>query len=273
MPRDLLVTVDVEQDISKYLSSSFLGLSQGVPFLLDLFKQLGIRGSFFVQGLVSDAFPEIVLEIKRRGHSIGCHGYYHLPYGERFAWDVDRDVAASTNAILRVTGDRPVMFRAVEFSLTRRLVRVLENYGFMIDSSALNNYRRSFLWGFARRALPYRPEQPYVLSKETRPKGKGKVIEVPVTENPRFPGSPLGLGFLNLRGVEQTIGALREVRSSYCTFLIHPWEAVDFPVGLKGLPDWVRTISRKDEEVLGGFLGWAKDEMDLTDFPSLISAR
>ena len=269
MDKKLLVTVDVEQDISKYLSNSFLGITEGMPFLLDLFKEVGILGTFFTQGLICDIFPEVIEEIKKRGHSTGCHGYYHVPYGERTRWDTRRDVSIAIEAIRRVSGEKPVMFRAVEFSLTRRLVRVLEDHCFLIDSSALNNYRTSSLWGLTRKRVQNIKEEPYFLLKGRRPNKQTSILEVPVTENPRLLGTPIGAGFLNSRGVEATKAAMTDVRASYCTFLIHPWEVVDFPAEIRNLPAWVRRISKRGGEALTDLLGWAVDNMASTDFQAL----
>ncbi|HWR96914.1 MAG TPA: polysaccharide deacetylase family protein, partial [Candidatus Methanoperedens sp.] len=45
--------------------------------VLDLLDEHDTRATFFVLGWVAERHPELVREIARRGHEIGCHGYGH----------------------------------------------------------------------------------------------------------------------------------------------------------------------------------------------------
>jgi peptidoglycan/xylan/chitin deacetylase (PgdA/CDA1 family) len=48
------------------------------PELLDILDIMNIKALFFCTGKNAEEFPELVHEIKSRGHIIGNHGYYHL---------------------------------------------------------------------------------------------------------------------------------------------------------------------------------------------------
>ena len=49
----------------------------GVPRLLDLFRDLGIRTTWFVPGHSVETFPEQSAAIVEAGHEVGLHGYSH----------------------------------------------------------------------------------------------------------------------------------------------------------------------------------------------------
>ena len=49
----------------------------GVPRLLDLFRDLGIRTTWFVPGHSVETFPEQSAAIIEAGHEVGLHGYSH----------------------------------------------------------------------------------------------------------------------------------------------------------------------------------------------------
>ena len=49
------------------------------PELLDALDEVGVKAAFFLTGKKAEAHPELVAEIKRRGHEIASHGYYHRP--------------------------------------------------------------------------------------------------------------------------------------------------------------------------------------------------
>lgn len=48
------------------------------PALLNALDQLNIKASFFCLGHKADTYPELIHDIRHRGHCIGNHGYNHL---------------------------------------------------------------------------------------------------------------------------------------------------------------------------------------------------
>jgi peptidoglycan/xylan/chitin deacetylase (PgdA/CDA1 family) len=48
------------------------------PELLDILDTMNVRALFFCSGNAAEKSPELVGEIKRRGHIVGNHGYKHL---------------------------------------------------------------------------------------------------------------------------------------------------------------------------------------------------
>jgi peptidoglycan-N-acetylglucosamine deacetylase len=83
------------------------------PRVLDLLDRYGARASFFCIGQRAAAYPEIVRDIVRRGHSVENHSHRHshafafyLPYALR------REIGDAQAAIESITGTRPRFFRA-----------------------------------------------------------------------------------------------------------------------------------------------------------------
>ncbi len=80
--------------------------------ILDILKAHGIQATFFVNGKLVERFPNIVARIHREGHALGNHTYSHpclrLKSRKRIAWEIDR----TQEAIERVTGVRPKVFRS-----------------------------------------------------------------------------------------------------------------------------------------------------------------
>ena len=48
------------------------------PWILDFLDQRGLKATFFIVGEQGERHPELLDDIKRRGHQIGNHGYRHL---------------------------------------------------------------------------------------------------------------------------------------------------------------------------------------------------
>jgi peptidoglycan/xylan/chitin deacetylase (PgdA/CDA1 family) len=83
------------------------------PRVLDLLDRHRARASFFCIGEKAAAFPELVKEIARRGHSVENHSHRH---SSAFAFygpgRLRREVDAAQAAIAGITGRAPAFFRA-----------------------------------------------------------------------------------------------------------------------------------------------------------------
>ena len=64
----------------KTLSVWRYGTQRGVERLLGLFRELGVRSSWFVPGIVAEENPQHIASILTDGHEISCAGYRHQDY-------------------------------------------------------------------------------------------------------------------------------------------------------------------------------------------------
>lgn len=136
------------------------GPKVGVRRILDILDRAGVRSTFFVPGFTADLHPSAVRDIAAAGHEIANHGYHHLrPAGlsrEEQITELDR----GSDAIARVTGQRPVGFRAPMWDLSWELPELLAERGFLYDSSLMDD------------DVPYRID--------TGAAGSGSLIEIPI---------------------------------------------------------------------------------------------
>lgn len=141
----------------------------GTPKMLELFRQLGLRATFFLTGWSVDAHPAMAESILRDGHEIGHHGYHHLlpdPGVSHIAEELDRGF----EALKRRLGVVPRGYRAPAGEFTRELQAALVARGIVYTSSFRDDVR------------PYR----HVLAD-----GSPGPIELPVT--PSYDDWMLGL--------------------------------------------------------------------------------
>jgi peptidoglycan/xylan/chitin deacetylase (PgdA/CDA1 family) len=98
------------------------------PRTLELLDALGMKATFFVLGSLVEAHPELVGEIRRRGHGVGLHGYHHrhhLLHGPRW---VRRDTEAAL-AALAGAGVRPRWYRPPYGQLSAATVLEARRHG------------------------------------------------------------------------------------------------------------------------------------------------
>ncbi len=83
------------------------------PRVLDLLDRYQARASFFCIGQKAAAFPELVREIARRGHSVENHSYRHSSAFAFYGFGrLRREVDSAQAAISGVAGRQPAFFRA-----------------------------------------------------------------------------------------------------------------------------------------------------------------
>jgi peptidoglycan-N-acetylglucosamine deacetylase len=145
-PLRVAITVDFEPDCPPYLSSTFRGIEEGAPRLLDLFDGEAIRATYFTTSEVAERYPASVRAFIHAGHELACHGVTHTAFDrldERTArWEITHSAR-----VLREFAEVG-SFRAPYLRFPEPYVRLLEESEFSIDSS-LAKYKRSY---HARRA-------------------------------------------------------------------------------------------------------------------------
>jgi peptidoglycan-N-acetylglucosamine deacetylase len=83
------------------------------PRVLDLLDSYQARASFFCIGEKAAAFPDLLREIVRRGHSVENHSQHHRHNFAFFGFaGLRREVDAAQAAIAGIAGRAPVFFRA-----------------------------------------------------------------------------------------------------------------------------------------------------------------
>lgn len=83
------------------------------PHVLDILARHHAHASFFCVGAKADAYPQLVEEIGKRGHSLENHSYSHSPtFAFWSAGRLQRDIERAQFAISRSAQRPPCFFRA-----------------------------------------------------------------------------------------------------------------------------------------------------------------
>jgi peptidoglycan/xylan/chitin deacetylase (PgdA/CDA1 family) len=82
------------------------------PRVLDLLAERGAKATFFVVGRKAEAHPAIVRRMHEEGHELGIHSWRHDRFLTlRTPRHVKEDLVKCLDAIERITGERPGLFR------------------------------------------------------------------------------------------------------------------------------------------------------------------
>jgi peptidoglycan/xylan/chitin deacetylase (PgdA/CDA1 family) len=106
-----------------------------LPRILDALEELGLRATFFVEGLNAELYPEALLEIASRGHELGYHGWRHEYWPDLSPSSEARALERGVHK-MHDLGIRPRGFRPPGGRLTPSSPELLDNLGFTHCSPA-----------------------------------------------------------------------------------------------------------------------------------------
>lgn len=114
------------------------GMRRGLARMVSMLDRLGIRGSFFVPGVVAEENPDLLPGLVARGHEIALHGYYHELAADitdnQFTEALERSIAL----FVEQTGQRPAGFRSPAWEMTPHMLAELRRLG-LWDSSLMGH--------------------------------------------------------------------------------------------------------------------------------------
>jgi len=132
-----------ERTTPAMLNRGEYGARVGVPRLLDLLGRYGIRATFFVPGHTVESFPAEVEAILAGGHEVAHHSYAHVdPSGQ--SPDEERADMEHALAVLKGIGVRPLGYRSPSADLSAVTLELVEELGFVYDSSLMTDDYRPF---------------------------------------------------------------------------------------------------------------------------------
>jgi polysaccharide deacetylase family protein (PEP-CTERM system associated) len=188
--------------------------------VLDLFDELGVKGTFFILGWVAERYPRLVQEIARRGHPTASHSYWHRLVYNLTPEEFRSDTLRSKDLIEQAAGQPAIGYRAPSFSITARsawALDILTELGFAYDSSIFP-VKHDFY------GVPNAPRAPFQVSTPS-----GPIVEFPMStfrvgNSPNLPVA--GGGYLRMLPYWYTrMGVHRACREGLPIIsYIHPWE-------------------------------------------------
>ena len=82
--------------------------------ILDILKEYGVVATFFVVGINAETYPDLIRRANEEGHEIGNHTYNHYHVAKLSDQALREDIEACGNAIEKITGKPPKLFRPPE---------------------------------------------------------------------------------------------------------------------------------------------------------------
>lgn len=187
--------------------------------ILDLCAAAGVKGTFFVLGIVAEAYPALVGRIRDAGHEVASHGHDHRPVHAMTPASFRADLRRARAAIEAACGTPIVGYRAPDFSISAAAFwafEVLAEEGYRYDSSL-------FPWKGPRYGVPEAFDAPFLVRTRA-----GDLLELPLAVSTRLGRRipAVGGGYFRLFPYAWHRDAIRRLnrRGHPVTAYFHPYE-------------------------------------------------
>lgn len=142
MDADSLVHIAHPQRAPDLVSTTSMlryGPQIGVPRILETYRKLQIKQTFFVPAWCAETYPAAVEAMVRDGHEVALHSYIH-----EMSYDFSREeehywLQRSAESLTRISGSRPKGWRAPMYSFSRHSAELLVDEGFVYDASLMGD--------------------------------------------------------------------------------------------------------------------------------------
>jgi len=108
------------------------------PQVLKILNDHQVKATFFLIGQQAQAYPELVQQIKARGHGLGNHSFSHafnlslMPREE-----IRREILKAQEVLFRITGEYPTLFRSPLGWVSRELEAVCHDLSLPIINGSI----------------------------------------------------------------------------------------------------------------------------------------
>ncbi|MEL7013393.1 MAG: polysaccharide deacetylase family protein, partial [Pseudomonadota bacterium] len=113
------------------------GPTVAIPRILDTYKRLGIKQSFFMPAWCMETYPDAVEAVLKGGHEIGHHGWIHEDPIATKGPEQEEAFEKALETHKRMTGQAPRGYRAPVYNITQQVIDLLVKHEFRYDSSLM----------------------------------------------------------------------------------------------------------------------------------------
>lgn len=237
-------SIDVESDFAK--KESFQGV-ENLDKVLKILKKHNIPATLFVTGRVLEKYPDRIKEWAK-DYEISCHGFSHQFWSELSFEEREKEIDDFLSLYQKIFNKNPVGFRAPSHLIDEQGLKILEDKGFLYDSSVLPHYPpfKSPYRGYKGRAslVPYFPD-----INNCRMEGEMKILEIPV------PGLLFGIPLVGTWILKLPLflyQLLILIKSpAFLTFNLHSWDSLSEKL-LEKIEEILRILKDKNYQFLKG---------------------
>ena len=236
------VSIDIESDLAK--PQSFEGV-ENLDRIFNIFKKHDLSATLFISGNVFERY-ENRIKNWAESYEVASHSFSHRFWNNLTSEQRQKELDKSIGLYKRIFNKSPKGFRAPSHVIDNSGLKLLEEKGFLYDSSVvphypfLKNYR-----GYKGKAplIPYFPN-----FQDYKKKGEMRILEIPVSGVLSFPLAGTWISKLPFFVYEIL---LRIKNPDFLSLSLHSWDSLDDKVIIK-LARMIKLLKSKGYVFLNG---------------------
>ena len=126
-------------DTPKHRSMGEYGPKRGVDNILEALDSYNVKATFFVPGIVAEAYPDVVKRVAAKGHEIALHGYRHEDFAKLSPCEQQEALKRGKDVLEKLLGKSPTGFRLPEGGCTEETMGLIQEAGFLYDNSMFDH--------------------------------------------------------------------------------------------------------------------------------------
>lgn len=209
-------SIDVEHDVGTEDAKSFRGM-ESMERLLAVFQKFEIPLTLFVTGDVLKGYGEEVKEWGR-DYEIASHSFAHIFFNKLSEQEKKEDSEKFVELYTRIFGRKPLGFRAPSHIIDEVTLGILDDAGFLYDSSVIPHYPPFKKYRGYKGKAPIRPYS-YKLEHAS------SIVEIPVSG--QMFGIPVAGAWMRKLPVWLYKSLFLFHKPSYITLSMHSWDILD----------------------------------------------
>ena len=131
MGKIVMLTFDVERDCPPFAETK-RGVEDGLPRVMNLLEEFGIKGTFLFTGRIAEEFPELARRAGKK-HELGCHGLEHERFDRLSVREAESRLVKAKETLSQF--GEVISFRAPNFQFPDEYYGILAKLGFKVDST------------------------------------------------------------------------------------------------------------------------------------------
>ncbi|GHS96765.1 polysaccharide deacetylase [Synergistales bacterium] len=126
---------DLKLEGSGYEEKARVGIEVGLPRVLDVLRDYGVKATAFVPGFVAEKYSSSVKDIADSGHEVGARGYAQENLALLSGEEQKKAIKSGQDAVTAACGVAPRGFRAPLGEITLETLEIVHDLGFSYSSS------------------------------------------------------------------------------------------------------------------------------------------
>ncbi|HJN62518.1 MAG TPA: polysaccharide deacetylase family protein [Candidatus Parcubacteria bacterium] len=216
------LSIDVEHDYGEK-NKEFQGIER-LKEILGVLQKHEVPATLFITGKALEQYSSTIKELENN-YEIASHSYSHVFWNKLNTSERREELEKFINVYQDIFKKLPKGFRAPSHIIDEDGLRLLEEKGFLYDSSIVPHYPPFKDYRGYKKKGPLVPYYPNI--KDIRKKGEMKILEIPVA------GQIFGIPIAGVWLAKIPFFVLKSLfkikKPNFITINMHSWDILDTP--------------------------------------------